>query len=152
MHKCSHAHAYTCTCIHMHTCARTCIHTCSHIHQHMHTYLYTHTYINIYDTCMHMHVHMHIHVHVRMHACTQTLFLCLSPTPPAHTMPARPPRGPETVTATITSSASPPPILPFNFWQSLQFPPRSVRLRGHKWLKQGIWEPQDHQPCYPLAM
>lgn len=46
----------------------------------------------------------------------------------------------------------PPPILPFHFWQSLQYPPRSVRFRGHKWLKQGIWEPQDHQPCYPLAM
>ena len=146
MHMHTHAHAYTCTHVHAHAYTRvhTYTSTCTHI--------CTHTYINIYDTCMHMHVHMHIHVHVRMHACTQTLFLCLSPTPPAHTMPARPPRGPETVTATITSSASPPPILPFNFWQSLQFPPRSVRLRGHKWLKQGIWEPQDHQPCYPLAM
>lgn len=41
---------------------------------------------------------MHVHM---------TLFLGLSPTPPAHTMAARPPRGPETVTATITSSPDP---------------------------------------------
>lgn len=86
-------HAYMCTdthayahITHVHVCTRVCTYICM--------------YVRIY-TCTHAHTHPN--------PVPQP-----SP-PPAHTVAAPHPRGPVTVTATITSSAPPPsdPVVSF---------------------------------------